>query len=68
MVPIKLDNYQTDLMVIVLVTIIIQDIILTNGKTGERLMDSYAEILRIAIGWIETWNVNLLGTLAGISM
>ena len=68
MVPIKLDNYQTDLMVIVLVTIIIQDIILTNGKTGERLMDSYAEILTIAIGWIEIWNVNLSGTLAGISM
>ena len=50
MVPIKLDNYQTDLMVIVLVTIIIQDIILTNGKTGERLMDSFAEMIKIAIG------------------
>ena len=68
MVAINLDSYQTDLMAIVLVTIIIQDIILTNGKTGERLMDSYAEILTIAIGWIEIWNVNLSGTLAGISM
>ena len=48
MVPIKLDNYQKNLMV--LVTILIQDIILINGKPGERLMDSFAEILTIAIG------------------
>ena len=48
MVAINLDNYQQDLMV--LVTILIQDMILINGKSGERLMDSYAEILTIAIG------------------
>ena len=48
MVAINLDNYQQDLMV--LVTILIQDMILINGKPGERLMDSYAEILTIAIG------------------
>ena len=48
MVPIKLDNYQKNLMV--LVTILIQDIILINGKPGERLMDSFAEMIMIAIG------------------
>ena len=50
MVPINLDNYQPDLMAIVSVTIIIQDIILINGKPGERLMDSFAEMITIAIG------------------
>ena len=48
MVPINLDNYQQDLMV--LVTILIQAIILINGRPGERLMDSFVEILTIAIG------------------
>ena len=50
MVPIRLDNCQTDLMAIVLVTIIIQDMILISGIPGERLMDSFVEILMIAIG------------------
>ena len=50
MAPINLDNYQPDLMAIVSVTIIIQDMILINGKTGERLMDSFAEMIKIAIG------------------
>ena len=68
MVPIKLDNLKVDLTAIVLVIIIIQVIILINGSPGERLMDSFAEMITIAIGWIETWNVNLSGTLAGISM
>ena len=58
--PIKLDSYQTDLMAIVSVTIIIQDIILINGKPGDRLMDFFAEMITIAI-----WNVKLSGTLAG---
>ena len=48
MVPINLDNYQKDLMV--LVTILIQAIILINGRPGGRLMDSFVEILTIAIG------------------
>ena len=48
--PINLDSYQADLMAIVLVTIIIQDIILINGKPGERLMDFFAEMIMIAIG------------------
>ena len=48
--PINLDSYQTDLMAIVSVTIIIQDIILINGKPGERLMDFFAEMIMIAIG------------------
>ena len=50
MAPINLDNYQPDLMAIVSVTIIIQDMILTNGKPGEQLMDSFAEMIMIAIG------------------
>ena len=48
MVAINLDNYQQDLMV--LVTILIQDMISINGRPGERLMDSFVEILTIAIG------------------
>ena len=48
MVAINLDNYQQDLMV--LVTILIQAIISINGRSGERLMDSFAEILTIANG------------------
>ena len=50
MVPINLDNYQQGLVAIVSVTIIIQDIILINGRAGERLMDSFAEMITIAIG------------------
>ena len=50
MVPIRLDNYQTDLKAIVSVTIIIQAMISINGRPGERLMDSFAEMITIAIG------------------
>ena len=50
MVPINLDNYQQGLVAIVSVTIIIQAIISINGRPGERLMDSFAEMITIAIG------------------
>ena len=50
MVPINLDNYQQGLVAIVSLTIIIQDMILINGRPGGKLMDSFVEMITIAIG------------------